>query len=58
MRKMHFDQIAPNTEQENREAEEEGVKEAENFAYRKTGYFHVAKFSWFCLKNMIIFRGF
>ena len=28
-----FDQIAPNTEQENREAEEEGVKEAENFVY-------------------------
>ena len=28
-----FDQIAPNTEQENREAEAEGVKEAENFIY-------------------------
>ena len=28
-----FDQIATNTEQENREAEEEGVKEAENFVY-------------------------
>ena len=28
-----FDQIAPNTEQENREAEEEGVKEGENFVY-------------------------
>ena len=28
-----FDQIAPNTEHENREAEEEGVKEAENFVY-------------------------
>ena len=25
-----FDQIAPNSEQENREVEEEGVKEAEN----------------------------
>ena len=28
-----YDQIAPNTEQENREAKEEGVKEAENFVY-------------------------
>ena len=28
-----FDQIAQNKEQENREAEEEGVKEAENFVY-------------------------
>ena len=28
-----YDQIAPNTEQENREAEEEGVKEAEKFVY-------------------------
>ena len=28
-----FDQIAPNTEQENREAEEEGDTEAENFVY-------------------------
>ena len=28
-----FDQIAPNTEQEKREAEGEGVKEAENFVY-------------------------
>ena len=28
-----FDQIAPNTEQENREAEAEGVKEAGNFVY-------------------------
>ena len=28
-----YDQIAPNTEQEIREAEEEGVKEAENFVY-------------------------
>ena len=28
-----YDQIAPNTEQENREAEEEGVKEAEIFVY-------------------------
>ena len=31
-----FDQIAPNTEQENRETEEEGVKEAENFVYFNT----------------------
>ena len=28
-----YDQIAPTTEQENRDAEEEGVKEAENFVY-------------------------
>ena len=28
-----FDQIAPNTEEENMEAEEEGVKEAETFVY-------------------------
>ena len=28
-----YDQIAPNTEQENKEAEEEGAKEAENFVY-------------------------
>ena len=28
-----YDQIAPNTEQVNREAEEEGTKEAENFVY-------------------------
>ena len=28
-----YDQVAPNTEQEDREAEEEGVKEAENFVY-------------------------
>ena len=28
-----YDQIAPNTEQENREAEEEGVSEADNFVY-------------------------
>ena len=28
-----YDQIAPNTEQENREAEEDGVKEAEKFVY-------------------------
>ena len=28
-----FDEIAPNTEQENREAEEEGDTEAENFVY-------------------------
>ena len=31
--KNAYDQIVPNTEQENREAEEEGVKEAENFVY-------------------------
>ena len=29
------------------------------FDYRKMGYFRVAKFSRFCLKNIvIIFRGF
>ena len=28
-----YDQIAPNTEQENREAEEKGMKEAEKFVY-------------------------
>ena len=28
-----YDQIAPNTEQENRETEEEGMKEAEKFVY-------------------------
>ena len=28
-----FDQVGPNTEQENRKAEKEGVKEAENFVY-------------------------
>ena len=28
-----FDQTAPNAEQENREAEEEGIKEAENLVY-------------------------
>ena len=33
MEENAYDQIAPNTEQENREAEEERVKEAENFVY-------------------------
>ena len=28
-----YDQTAPNTEQENREAEEEGSKESEQFVY-------------------------
>ena len=29
------------------------------YIYRIMGYFRVAKFSWFCRKNMgIIFRGF
>ena len=28
-----YDELAPNAEQENREAEEEGVKESENFVY-------------------------
>ena len=28
-----YDGLAPNAEQENREAEEEGVKESENFVY-------------------------
>ena len=28
-----YDGLAPNEEQENREAEEEGVKESENFVY-------------------------
>ena len=30
-----YDGLAPNAEQENREAEEEGVKESENFVYFK-----------------------